>query len=128
MLLYRDEKLKRIIRRESRALWQIASASKERTCWLGGLATLAWIACVIHLPPVQRARSIVPHFVAICAAGSIAGVIKKNFQNATDVQKRTITLANKLKSTQDSDELRNIHRELIQMENQFIIKSYNSRG
>ena len=128
MLLYRDEKLKRIIRRESRALWQIASASKERTCWLGGLATLAWIACVIHLPPVQRARSIVPHFVAICAAGSIAGVIKKNFQNATDVQKRIIALEKGLRFAQNSDELHNTHNELIQMENQFIIKSYNSRG
>ena len=52
MLLYQDEKLKQIIRRQIQVVWQTAAASRERTFWLGGLAVLAWITCVTHLPPV----------------------------------------------------------------------------
>ena len=127
-MLYRDEKYKQIVRKQLQVVWQTARASKERTCWLGGLATLAWIACVMHLPPLQQAKSVLPHMVMIGVAYGISKTVQDNAQKATQIQKRTVVLAKELRMAHNSDDLSKIHRELMQLEDQFIIKSYRQKG
>ena len=122
-MLYRDEKLKQIVRRQMQFVWQTAAASRERTLWLGGLAVLAWTTCVVQLPPVQRSRSAIPHVVAICAAYSIAATMKENLKKASNTQKSVIDLAKSLRVAQTSDELHQIHQELGKLENQFVFKA-----
>ena len=127
-MLYRDEKLKQIIQKQMRIVWKTAAASRERSWWWGSLATLAWIACVVHLPPVQRAKSPIPHVIALCAAQSIAATIKESMKKAADTQKSIIEIKKDLKKAQNGDELHKIHRRLGKLEDQFIIKSYDERS
>ena len=122
-MLYRDEKLKQIINQQIKNVWQTAAASRERTCWLGGLATLAWIACIIHLPPILKTRNYAPHIIAVCAAYSIAGTVKENLKKASNTQRSVIEATKRLKTAQTSEELHQIRRERDHLENLFIIKS-----
>ena len=122
-MLYRDEKLKRIIHGQMKALWKTAAAVRERTCWLGGLAVLGWMVCITHLPPVQRAKSIVPHFVAICAAYSIGKTVEGSLRKASTPQQMIIGMVKSLKKATTADELYQIHRELGKLENQYIFRS-----
>jgi len=119
-MLYRDEKLKRIVHNQIRLVWQTAAASKQRTLWLGGLATLAWMTWVVQLPPPQNAKSLIPHVVAFTLACSINETIKQNWSKAHNVQKRTLALSKQLRSTDQADDLREIHREATQLERQFL--------
>lgn len=126
-MLYKDEKFKQIIRRESRVLWQTAQASKKRTYLLGGLATLAWVSFLIQLPPIQRARSVVPHLVMLGVAHAISKSVAGNLQKTTDIQKKTVALAKALRFAQNNDDLRSIYSELTQLGREFIIKSYREK-
>ena len=123
-MLYRDEKLKRIVNRDLQNLWETAKVSKKRTCLLGGLATLAWVGCLTQLSPIQQAKSIVPHLAMIVAAQCIAKTTKDSLNKTEIIQKRTIALAKELRLAQNSDELHQIHQEISSLEKQFVIKSY----
>ncbi|MBR6412923.1 MAG: hypothetical protein IKS41_07190 [Alphaproteobacteria bacterium] len=122
-MLYRDEKFKQMIHRQIRIVWQTAAASRERTCWFGGLAVLAWMACVANLKPPQETRNIIPHMVAICAAYSIGETIKGSLKKASDTQKSVIQIRKNLETAQTTDELRQIYRDLGKLEDRFIIKA-----
>ena len=123
-MLYKDEKFKQIVCREFKILWLTSQASKKRICFLGGLATFAWVSCLTQLPPIQRAKSIIPHLVMLGAAHAISKSVSDNLKKTISIQKRTVALAKKLRFAQNSDDLHDIHCELLQMERQFIIKSY----
>ena len=101
--VYLQEELERTARN--------ARTSRHRWMTWGSLVALAWIGCVVRLPPIQQARSVIPHVAMLILGSSIAATIGKNAGNATAAERQAKELGRRLRLCRNGDDLAKLHQE-----------------
>ena len=87
-----------------------ARVSQQRWMTWGGLVALGWVACVLHLPPIQQARSVMPHIGMLVLGMSIAQTVKQNYSKAAEAEQKAKELATRLYRSQTREEVETVEQ------------------
>ena len=87
-----------------------ARVSQQRWMTWGSLVALGWVACVLHLPPIQRAHSVMPHVGMLILGMSIAQTVKQNYSKAAEAEQKAKELASRLYRSQTKEEVERVEQ------------------